>query len=133
MSDAPSPRIRRAAPSAAPANEVVINPNPTSSPNPIGSQAPPAPTGEVEGKGHRPQSRAESLRQSVNEAFDRASKPQVKPERPKAVEAKPAEAKPGHNNPPEETPKLNLKKRPEEQPARERAEHGHFAPKSTRR
>ena len=130
MSDVTVAPQQGAAPSAAPANEVVINQNPTPSQNPIGSQAPPAPTKDFEGSKHRPQSRSEGIRDSLKEALTRSEKIQPKPERPKAaVEAKSADAKPGHNHPPEETPKLNLKQRPDEQPARERAEHGHFAPR----
>ena len=133
MSDAPVAPQGAMAPSAAPANEVVINQNPTSSPNPIGSQAPPAPTGDIEGSKHRPQSRSEGIRESLKEALTRSEKIQPK-ERPQRKEEQPkaAEAKAGHNNPPEETPKLNLKQRPEEQqpqPGRERGEHGHFAPR----
>ena len=122
MSDttvAPQGAAPSAAPSSPPASEVVINQNPTSSPNPVGSQAPEKP-------------RAERLSDSVQKAFDRANNSTIKPERPKPKEAKPAEARMGHNNPPEETPKLNLKKRPDEQqpqPGRERGEHGHFAPR----
>ena len=120
-----------APPSAAPqsasvpaSNEVPINPNPTSSPNPIGSQAPPA-EGDVKGSEHRPQSR----REAIQRAFERASQPQAKP-KPAAEKPAPkaAEAKPGHNQPPEETEKIDLKKRPAtaDQP---RGERGQFAPK----
>jgi hypothetical protein len=44
------------APTAAPVNEVAIDPNPVSRPNPIGSQAPQAPTGDfrVPSTAHRP-------------------------------------------------------------------------------
>jgi hypothetical protein len=129
-----------AAPSAAPTpsnvdrnggNEVVINQNPTSSPNPIGSQAPSQPTGPVDGSKHHPVSRAESLRNSVKEAFDRANNPPPKGERPKPKEpAKAAEAKPGHNNPPEPTEGINLKKRPVAGEQPQRGEHGHFAPRT---
>jgi hypothetical protein len=103
---------------------VVINQNPTSSPNPIGSQAPVAPEG-----------RPPSARESLQRALDRASNPPPKGERPpQRATPKPAEAKPGHNQPPEETPRLDLKKRPDEQGApgaRERGEHGHFAPRAS--
>src|SRR5262245_9707835 len=111
------------APSASPpaSNEVVVNQNPVSTPQPIGSQAPDKPVGDFEGSKHRPESR----RESIQRAFDRAAN------------AKPAEARMGHNNPPEpmekERPKesLNLKKRPDQQSQRERGEHGHFAPRET--
>jgi Tfp pilus assembly protein PilO len=88
----------------------VINPSPTSSPQPIGSQAPQKPISE------RP------IEDSVQKAFDRAKDPN----RPKPT---PREAKMGDNNPPEETKreKFDLKKRPVDQPDRARAEHGHFA------
>jgi hypothetical protein len=115
-----------APPSAAPSspapasNEVPINQNPVSSPNPIGSQAPPAPVTDHKGSEHRTPSRAEALKA----AYDRAANPpKTKPAEKPAQPA--AEAKKGHNNPPEETPKLDLKKRPEEQPR----DKGRFAPK----
>jgi hypothetical protein len=114
MSDvtvAPQGSAPPAAP-AAPANEVPINQNQTSSPNPIGSQAPPAPTGDIKGSEHRPQSR----REAITAAFERANAPKAAPERhaPKPA-PKAAEAKPGHNQPPEATEKFDLKKRPSEQ------------------
>jgi len=132
------------APAAAPVTdtasagrETPINPSPTSTPNPIGSQAPPAPTGEIEGSRHRPESRSEATRAAVQRAFERSANPRVQPQRPAPQPPKgPAEAKAGHNQPPgdtagadRETPKLDLKKRPSEQPAQERGEHGHFAPR----
>ena len=137
MSDvgiAPAP----AAPSSS--GEVPINPNPVSPPQPIGSQAPPAPVGDVEGSKLHPQSRREAARESIRKAFERTTEPG------------PAKPRMGHNQPPEEMkkekaeppkgPPLNLKKRPVDQEpqasgvhtpsaARERGEHGHFAPKET--
>jgi hypothetical protein len=114
------------APPAA-ANEVPINPNPTTVPNPIGSQAPEKPVGDIEGSKHRPESR----REAIQKAFDRASNPPPKTARPpqEAPRAapKPAEAKPGHNKPPEDE-KLNLKQRPQEGD-RPRGERGQFAPR----
>jgi len=114
-----------APPSAAPSspapasNEVPINQNPVNSPNPVGSQAPPAPVTDHKGSEHRTPSRAEALKAAYDRAVD---PPKTKP----AAKAQPeAKAKPGHNNPPEETPKLDLKKRPEEQPR----DRGRFAPK----
>jgi len=109
---------------------VQINQNPASSPNPVGPQAPPAPVTEHKGSEHRTQSRREALQA----AFDRASSPPpaVKPEvRSSAVKPGHAVAKPGHNNPPEATPKLDLKKRPTDQPAQEAQprDRGRFAPR----
>jgi hypothetical protein len=113
----------------APANEAPINTNPVSSPQPIGSQAPPAPVDpdKHRGSSHRPMSRAEAARESIRKAFARAEEPG------------PAKPRMGHNNPPEEMKKekaappkeetqgeLNLKRRPDDQP-RPRGEHGHFA------
>lgn len=108
-----------ALPSAPAANEVVINQNPTGSPQPVGSQAPDKPVGDIKGSEHRPMSR----REAIQKAFERANTP----ERREAT--KPRQAKAGDNNPPEDTPKLDLKKRPADQPKRERGEHGHFAPR----
>lgn len=115
-----------------PTNEVVVNPNPTSMPPPVGQQAPDRPVED------RPPSRREAL----DKAFAKARE-----------NAKPREAKMGDNNPPETMererqpaptkkpkdappPPIDLKKRPSDQPAaqsapRERAEHGHFAPRAT--
>jgi len=130
MSDVPVTPAGGAPSSAtpsAPRQEVPINPNPVSPPNPIGSQAPPAPEGDLEGSKHRPKSRAETVRDSVQEAFKRAEEKTGKPAQPKA---RPAEAKAGHNNPPEETPKLNLKKRPDDQaPPEQPRDKGRFAPR----
>jgi len=123
MTDVP---ISSPAPSAAPtsspapapsAREVPINQNPVSQPDPIGSQAPQAP----------PPSR----RETIQAAYDRASKPQPKPA--ERAEPKAAEAKPGHNNPPEETPRLNLKKRPDEQGEPQPRDRGRFAPREQQR
>jgi len=119
-----------APPSAAPSspapasNEVPINQNPVNSPNPVGSQAPPAPVTDHKGSEHRTPSRAEALKA----AYDRAANPpKTKPaEKPAQPEAK---AKPGHNNPPEETPKLDLKKRPDEQSQAQPRDRGRFAPR----
>jgi len=110
-------------------SEVAINQNPTNSPNPVGPQAPPA---EVEHKGseHRPKSR----REAIQEAFERANKPRDKDARTsqRQPDAPAATAKAGHNNPPEDTPKLDLKKRPGDQPAETLAQprdRGRFAPR----
>jgi len=117
------------APSPVPSNEVQINQNPVNSSNPLGPQAPHAPTGDLEGGKGRPQSR----REAIQAAFDRANKPQAKAAKPAEKASPPAaEAKAGHNQPPEETPKerLDLKKRPGDQPAAApRTERGTFAPR----
>jgi len=113
------------APAAAPSNEVVVSDNQTRIPNPIGSQAPDKPTGDVEGGKGRPESR----REAIQKAFDRANNPPPKTAKPAASPAaKPADAKPGHNQPPEKTEAegLDLKKRPADQPERHR-EQGRFA------
>jgi hypothetical protein len=125
-----------APPSGAPpsaSNEVQINQNPTNQPNPVGPQAGTAPVGDLKGSEHRPQSRSESAREAIQKAFDRANDPakarDVKPAQRGAP--KPAEARLGHNQPPEETPKLDLKKRPDDQPQAkgDRNERGQFAPR----
>jgi hypothetical protein len=126
MSDvniAPSapPAAAPAAPQATP-GEVAVNTSPTASPQPVGSQAPPAPTGELEGGKGRPESR----REAIQKAFEKADRSPAKP-------------KMGHNNPPEPTqPEFNLRRPPPadgsvpdapKEPT-PRAEHGHFAPKA---
>ena len=128
MSDTSAPPPA-APPAPAPSNEVVINQNPVNTSNPLGPQAPHAPTGELEGGKGRPQSR----REAIQAAFDRANKPQAKPAKPAEKASPPAaDAKAGHNQPPEETPKegLDLKKRPSDQPeARPRGDRGQFVPR----
>jgi len=112
--------------SPAPAAEVPVETNQTSTPTPVGSQVP-----------DRPPSR----REAIQRAFERHDKARG--------EVKAADAKPGHNNPPEATdkekskegtkherpkvdpekPTIDLRKRPADQPKepQPRAEHGHFA------
>lgn len=114
-------------PAPAPAaNETPINQNPINTSNPVGSQAP-----ERVGS-DKP--RAEGRRDAVRAAFERATKMQdagekAAPRRPQAAEKAPAaDAKPGHNQPPEDTPKLDLKKRPEDQP--QPRDRGRFAAKA---
>lgn len=128
MSDVPAPSAPpSSAPAAAPQaspGEAAINTSPTASPQPVGPQAPPAPTGELEGGKGRPESRREALRN----AFDKAN-----------ARAEPAKPRMGHNNPPEPTQKeFNLRRPPPadgsvpdapKEPT-PRAEHGHFAPKA---
>jgi hypothetical protein len=124
MSDTSAPA---APPSAAPAPaqaEVPINQNPPSSPTPVGSQAPPAPPGDIEGGKGRPESR----REAIQRAFDRANNPpdksrQLATDRDKLRQTPAAEAKKGHNQPPEDTPKEKEGQLP-------RGERGQFAPRA---
>ncbi len=107
-----------------PTHEVPINESPVATPQPVGSQAPEKP----------PEARHMSRRESIRAAFERAQNPQkakAQAAESKSAVAKPAEAKKGHNNPPEEMAdedKLDLKKRPGDQP---RGERGQFAPKQS--
>src|SRR6478752_8885377 len=92
-------------PSQAP-HEAVVSPGPNM-PNPVGSQLPPE------------RRASETARSAIEAAYERAKNPPPKQARAPAQDkpdAKAAEAKQGHNQPPEETPKLDLKKRPDEQP-----------------
>lgn len=119
---APAGSAPTAAPNT-PADGVPINPNPVSSPNPVGQQAPDKPASDYKGSEHRPESR----REAIQKAFERANNPQKQPQRPvRHAEPKPAEAKAGHNNPPEATEQFDLKKRPADQPQQHR-EQGRFA------
>jgi hypothetical protein len=108
-------------------------------PNPVGSQAPPAPDKSN-------MSPAEARRAAVADAFRKSRDPEWQKNRPG-----PAQATKGHNQPPEETPTerpkrseppINLKKRPDEQAMpgqggrrrrereqQERGEGGRFAPR----
>ena len=106
-----APSAPASAPSAPPANEVVVDPNPVSSPQPVGPQAPPKPVDNLPGSEHRPQSR----REVIQRAFEKAQE-----------EGRPGPAKPrvGHNQPPEPTEKLDLKKPP---PKEIHREQGRFA------
>jgi len=112
------------APAPAPQQaEVPVNPNPVSTPAPIGSQAP----DKV--------AEASSRRESIQKAFAKA-----RTDNP----PQPRRGKIGDNQPPEaidrEKPTIDLKKRPDDQPQvkaadkpkdqRDRAEHGHFAPRA---
>ena len=124
MSDvANAPNTPPPAPAPAPQQaEVPINQNPPSTPAPIGSQAP----DKV--------AEATSRRESIQKAFAKA-----RTDNP----PQPRRAKIGDNQPPEaidrEKPTIDLKKRPDDQPQvkaadkpkdqRDRAEHGHFAPR----
>jgi len=121
MSDTSSPAAPPSAP--APPSEAVINQNPVHSPNPVGPQAPQAPTGDLEGGKGRPESR----REAIQRAFDRANNPPPKTAKAAPKPAPPAaEAKKGHNQPPEDTPGIDLKRRPSDQP---RSDRGTFAPR----
>ena len=102
-------------------SQVPVDVNHVSTPNPIGQQAPNLPEGEK---------RTPSRMEAIQAAFERANKPKGQAEKPAEKPApKAAEAKAGHNQPPEETPKLNLKKRPDEQQPQPRGERGQFAPR----
>jgi hypothetical protein len=124
MSDTSSPAAPPSAPAPPPSNEAVINQNPVHSPNPVGPQAPQAPTGDLEGGKGRPESR----REAIQRAFDRANNPPPKTAKTAPKPAPPAaEAKKGHNQPPEDTPSIDLKRRPSDQP---RSDRGTFAPRT---
>lgn len=114
MSDTYTPTHAPAAAPAPAANEVPIDTSPVSSPQPIGSQAP-------------DKSPADHRREALERAFQRSEHPPAKDAKAPARRATPppAEAKAGHNQPPEETEKLDLKRRPSEQPR----ERGRFAPR----
>jgi len=77
--------------------------------------------------------RTPSRMEAIQAAFDKANKPRGQAEKPAEKPApKAAEAKIGHNQPPEETPKLNLKRRPDDQAplnVQPRGERGQFAPR----
>jgi hypothetical protein len=119
MSDINAPAAPPSAPpaSAPVQHEVPIDTNQTSSPTPVGSQAPdkPLPT----------------RREAIQAAFDRANKPRDdkslrSDNRDTKAPPKAAEAKAGHNQPPEPTEKIDLKKRPDDQPR----DRGRFAPRA---
>jgi hypothetical protein len=135
MSDTSAPSAPPSQPNPTPPTqtEVPINPNPPSSPTPIGSQAP---------------ERVQSRREAIQAAFDRATRQQDAKSAQKGAQtdakdaqksAKPADAKVGHNQPPEPTPddkpKLNLKKRPDDQDPKsletqpQPRDRGRFAPR----
>lgn len=107
-----APPAPPSAPSAPASNEVVIEQNPTSSPQPVGPQAP-----------DKPMERAEARRDSIRKAFDRAKEDSDK--------APPKKRGMGDNNPPEKMEQekqgtLDLKKPPQAQGERYR-EQGRFA------
>jgi hypothetical protein len=116
-------------PSPAPSGqaEVPVQVDQRTTPVPVGDQAPDRPD---RGDGTAQSGRPPSRREAIQAAFERASNPPAKPEKRTSEAAKPApksaEAKAGHNQPPEPTEKLDLKKRPSDQP---RGERGQFAPR----
>jgi hypothetical protein len=118
----PSPAPTNNAPTVNPSvHEVPINQNPPSSHNPLGPQAP---------------DKARSVSDSIQRAFDRASNPPPKGEKPAQKPAPAAEAKAGHNQPPEKTApeRIDLRKRPTADAplgAPARTERGQFAPRAT--
>ena len=121
---APAPSAAPAtqsAPQPAPArSEVPINQNPTNAPRPIPQQAVPAPD---KGNGRA------SVRDSLAAAFERSQSKQPPGSKTDRPEPKAAEAKAGHNQPPEETPRLNLKKPPDQQGEAQPRDRGRFAPR----
>jgi hypothetical protein len=96
-------------------SEVSLDTNQISSPNPVSNQA--------------PDKSPPSRREAIQAAFDRANKPRpgIADKSADKAKALPAEAKAGHNNPPEPTEKIDLKKRPDEQPR----DKGRFAPRQS--
>src|SRR6478752_1866593 len=99
-----TPQAPQPAPQAP--REAVVSPGPNM-PNPVGSQLPPE------------RRASDTARSAIEAAYERAKNPPPNQARAPAQDkpdAKAAEAKQGHNQPPEETPKLDLKKRPDEQP-----------------
>ena len=108
-------------PQAPAPREAVIDPGPNR-PAPVGPQTP----------DKTPQQRrSETASDAVKAAFERAQNPpakQARPPRDDKPAPKAADAKAGHNQPPEETPKLDLKKRPDQQ-AQPRGDRGQFAPR----
>ena len=99
-----------------PQHEVPINPAPTSTPQPLGPQAPDKP----------PEDRAGGRRDAIQRAFNKSRDPD-------APKPQPAKPRMGHNNPPEDTKveregeeKLDLRRRPSDQPRNQ----GKFAPRN---
>lgn len=113
MSDVTAAPAASPPPAPAPANETPINQNPVSAPQPIGSQAPDKPVGDIDGGKHRPQSRREAIQQAFNKSRGE-DKPQPQAAKPRI----------GHNQPPEETEKLDLRKAPQREVHRDQ---GRFA------
>jgi hypothetical protein len=114
VANAPAPAPAAPAPAAAPPGEVVVNQNPVNAPQPVGSQAPDRPTGEVEGSPHRPPTR----RETIQRAFDRAAAQEQEPRKPAAARPKIDKV-----TKVPEGEELNLRK----PPAQQHREHGRFA------
>ena len=119
---APSQQPAQQPQQASAPQEAVISPSPNR-PAPVGPQTP----------DKTPQQRrSETASDAVKAAFERAQHPpqkQARPPRDDKPEPKAADAKAGHNQPPEETPKLDLKKRPDQQ-AQPRGDRGQFTPRA---
>jgi hypothetical protein len=100
---------------------VPVNQTPTASPTPLGPQTPDRP----------PEARHPTARESIQRAFERANNPQRREAKPERAAPPPAEAKKGHNQPPEDTPTINLRKRPSGPVAdgQPRGDGGRFAPR----
>jgi hypothetical protein len=117
-----------AAPAAAP-SEAVIDQSPVQRPNPVGSQAPTKPVGDIEGSPHRTESRRDTISRAFQRANERAGMGHNNPPEPMAKEHTPpprtqhAEPKAKSAEPAGE--KLDLKKRPDDQPR----DQGRFAPR----
>lgn len=114
MTDTSAPVAPPAQNSVQPAQtEVPVNTDQTPSPSPASNQA--------------PDKAPPSRREAIQAAFDRATRQQdgKEPKTPPKTPPKIAEAKAGHNQPPEPTEKIDLKKRPDEQPR----DKGRFAPR----
>lgn len=133
MSDvhvAPAPAPAAPAP-AAPA-ETPIDTHPVHRPQPIGSQAPNKPVGDVQGSPHRTESRRETIQRAFAKAAERPGMGHNNPPEPMAKERteqrqQRAEPKPkAKTEAPTET--INLKKRPSDQV--QRTEDGRFAARS---
>jgi len=119
-----------AAPAAAP-SEAVIDQSQVARPNPVGSQAPTKPVGDMAGSPHRTESRRETISRAFQRANDRAVMGNNNPPEPMAKERTPppqrtqrAEPKPAKSAEPAGE-KLDLKKRPDDQPR----DQGRFAPR----
>lgn len=112
---APAAPATPSTPAAAPAapGQVEINQNPVNGSNPVGSQAPERP----------PSDRIPSRREAIQAAFDKAPKAQGLEGKPTTEARKAADKAPAA-----EEPKLDLKKRPSDQPTG-RNERGQFAPR----
>ena len=98
-----APDAAAPAPAPAPSNEVPINPDQTSSPQPIGPQAAPKPAEDLKGESRQ------SRRETIQKAFDKAEQ---------AGRPGPAKARMGHNQPPEEIAKEQTRPAPHREQGR---------------